>query len=133
MDKQDQVNEEKASGVQSSELRPTPELDASSGLEASAFIEAALSPSGVLWREWFGRAGDAVTINLVNATAKLVIGERDIATKKYEALVTAAQKVLAGLNGRIEEADKNNKAVPLFDGIGDLYNALALATPKEKQ
>jgi hypothetical protein len=48
----------------------------------SAFVDAALSPSGMLWRRWFDRVGDAATIRVVNATADLVIGERELYAKQ---------------------------------------------------
>lgn len=37
-------------------------------------------------------------------------------------LATAAEKVMAGLNARIEQADPS--AVPVFDGIAELFTAL---------
>jgi hypothetical protein len=39
------------------------------------------SPSGALWREWFRRLGDKATAEVVNATATLVINERELATQ----------------------------------------------------
>ena len=43
------------------------------------------------------------------------------AINSHDALVKASQKVLDGLNARIAHADP--KAVPMFDGIADLYIA----------
>lgn len=52
----------------------------------------------------------------------------------FENLLVAAEKVLAGLNARIDAADK--RAVPVFHGIVDLHDAIhearaALATATE--
>jgi hypothetical protein len=45
-----------------------------------------------------------------------------------EQLLLAARKVLAGLNARIDEAVTKGNPVPVFDGIGDLHDAIAQAT-----
>jgi hypothetical protein len=42
-------------------------------------------------------------------------------------LVGAAQKVIAGLNARIDAAPRH--AVPVFDGIAELHAAIARAKP----
>lgn len=39
------------------------------------------SPSGKLWHEWFDRCGEHATIEVVNATATLVIEEKKIAAE----------------------------------------------------
>lgn len=44
-------------------------------------------------------------------------------------LLAAAQVVLAGLNARIDAADRSS--VPVFDGIADLHAAIAAATTTE--
>lgn len=46
--------------------------------------------------------------------------------KAAPALLAAAQKVLAGLNARIDAAPSN--AVPVFDGIAELHTAIGKAT-----
>lgn len=40
--------------------------------------ESELSESGKAWRAWFDAVGDAATVKFINATATLVIAEREI-------------------------------------------------------
>lgn len=53
--------------------------------------------------------------------------------KNYDALVAAGRKVLDGLNARIQRATDAGGTVPLFDGIGELHDALNKAAGKETQ
>src|SRR5687767_9448064 len=55
---------------------------------ATAFINAAMSPAGMLWRTWFERVRECATVHVVNATANLVIEEKKLA---HTALITALQ------------------------------------------
>lgn len=48
--------------------------------------------------------------------------------RAHAALYEAAQKVLAGLNARIEAAAAaGGQSIPVFDGIAELHDALTLA------
>jgi hypothetical protein len=38
------------------------------------------SPSGAAWRKWFERMGERATLDVVNATATLVVEERELAS-----------------------------------------------------
>lgn len=49
------------------------------------------------------------------------------AVNAHDALLTAANKVLAGLDARIKAASDNGMSVPVYDGIADLHNAIHLA------
>ena len=46
-------------------------------------------------------------------------------------LLAAAQRVLAGLNARIDDAGYKCQPVPLYDGIAELHNAIAKASGAE--
>lgn len=52
------------------------------------------------------------------------------ALHQHEALAAAAQRVLDGLNRRIEEAAKRDAPHPVFEGIGDLHDALSRSKAK---
>jgi hypothetical protein len=49
------------------------------------------------------------------------------AVNAHDALLAAAERVLAGLHARIEKAAANDEPHPVFDGIGDLYAAVSRA------
>lgn len=49
------------------------------------------------------------------------------AVNSHDALLSAAKKVLVGLDARIKAADGNGMSVPVFDGIGELHDAINLA------
>lgn len=53
------------------------------------------------------------------------IGREERAQQKE--LLRAANKVLAGLNARIDEASASGSPVPVFDGIAQLHAAIAKA------
>lgn len=57
---------------------------------AAAFISTVLSPSGALWRTWFDRVGAVATVDVINATAELVIGERQIALAQRTEVIERA-------------------------------------------
>jgi hypothetical protein len=53
------------------------------GSELTVFqqlISACLSPSGLAWCKWFERLGALATPDVINATATLVIEEREVTT-----------------------------------------------------
>jgi hypothetical protein len=45
----------------------------------------------------------------------------------HEELLAAAEKVLAGLNTRIDRNVRSKLPVPVFEGIAELHSAVALA------
>lgn len=49
------------------------------------------------------------------------------AVNAHDALLSAAKRVLADLNTRIDVATATEAPVPIFDGIGDLHDAINLA------
>lgn len=68
-------------------------------LNAPAFINAMLSPSAALWRTWFDRVGAAATDDVIDATADLVIGERQIAlAQRTEVIERALDPVIDARN-----------------------------------
>ncbi|MGC5620398.1 hypothetical protein [Enterococcus faecalis] len=58
-----------------------------------------------------------------------VKAERDALLAELDALKKAAQRVLDGLNARIDAALMLGGPVPVFEGIADLHDALQGAQP----
>lgn len=52
--------------------------DSSVKVGFTAFVSAAVSPSGALWAKWFELTGEHATPEVINATATLVVNERDL-------------------------------------------------------
>lgn len=51
-----------------------------------------MNKSGELWQQWFERVGNRATADVVNATAKLVIAEREIGVRFYTERMDALQR-----------------------------------------
>jgi Zn ribbon nucleic-acid-binding protein len=69
----------------------------------------------------------ANTKGIRGAVSQIEAAEQWNGRKPNDTLVKAAEKVLAGLNARIETAAKTDAPHPVFDGIGDLHAALSRA------
>lgn len=58
-------------------------------------------------------------------------GGEVVTAEAFDALVAAGRRVLDGLNARIQRASEAGGTVPLFDGIGELRDALPAAQANE--
>lgn len=71
--------------------------------------------------------GDIETDARMKQEAKgryVLFSDYDALLAEWDALKEAAQRVLDGLNDRIDEASMLGGPVPVFEGIADLYDAL---------
>ncbi|HWT01134.1 MAG TPA: hypothetical protein VN256_12875 [Pyrinomonadaceae bacterium] len=88
------------------------------------------SPSAAVWREWFDRIGPATSVDLVNATANLVIAERDIYAqpimRQLDRLADNESKLLRAIEAAChawnqtpatERTDKLQEAINLLSSV----------------
>lgn len=117
------VNEEKNSGVPSSRSKATPELDAVPRFFAASKLKRNKGGHVIGALNEY-ECGCAITRDSAGGTFLHACALHNAAPALYK----AAQKVLDGLNARIKAAsDAGGQSIPVFDGIADLRDALALA------
>lgn len=63
---------------------------------------------GAPWEAWFEQVGEHANVDVVNATTKLVIAEREIAVRDSSRLTEAERAELVEIEARINAAPANN-------------------------
>ena len=121
----EKVKAEKDSSIPSAEMKPTPELKAAPPFTPGPWYisETSSNKKGV-----FSEAQPVAIAEIIgfplrrqknsDANARLIAAA--------PALYEAGRKVLASMNLHIDAASAMGRYVPLFDGIAELYDALAL-------